>query len=170
MWIIDQIISFFSKFRIRRGLKDKGKLTGRMELVHRNKAGEILHHIILENVITNTGLAEVAGLLNGDTSGAFTYLAIGTGTTGELAGDTTLETETHRESATCSRVTTVQTNDTARLLRLFTGYGGSETVSEAGAFDAAAVGVMLGRKTFTGIPINWAGGDSLQITYDFQVS
>ena len=67
-------------------------LYGELEIKHiRN--GEVIDVRKFPNVVTYTGYAEVAGLINGDTSGPFTYIAIGTGTTGEGASDTALETE-----------------------------------------------------------------------------
>ena len=101
--------------------------------------------------------------------------AIGTGTTGEGASDTALETEITtgggaRASATCSRVTTSQTNDTAQLVYTWT-FSSTFAVTESGVFDAAGPppsGVMLCRKTFSAI--NVGSGDQLQITWKVQVS
>lgn len=68
------------------------------------------------NLVTNAGLAGVASRINGAGSeAAFTYIAVGTGTTSANASDTTLETEITdsglaRASATASRVTVDVTN------------------------------------------------------------
>jgi len=117
--------------------------------------------------------AGVASRLNGAGSeAAFTYLAVGTGVVAAAAGDTTLGTETTtsglaRASATASRVTTTQTNDTARLDNTFS-VTGSVAVTEAGALNAASAGVLLGRQVFSAV--NVANGDTLQVTYDFQIT
>ena len=125
------------------------------------------------NTITNTGLAGIASRINGDGSEAtFTYLAVGTGTTASSATDTTLETEITdsgliRASATCSRVTTTVTNDTAQLVYTWT-VTGTKAVTEAGALNISSAGVLLGRQVFSAV--NVANEDSLQLTYKFQIS
>ncbi len=117
------------------------------------------------DLIVNTGLAEVAGLLLTDVGGtAFDYVAIGTGTTEPSATDTALENETHRVAATGSRVTTNVTNDTAQLVATFSGYSGQEAVTEAGVFNASSGGTMLCRQTFSALNVDWDAGDSIEIT------
>jgi len=111
--------------------------------------------------VTNTGVAEVANLIIGSGT-AFSYLGIGTGTTASGATDTALETETQREAATTSRVTTDVTNDTSQFVYTFS-FSGSEAVTEAGVLNAASVGTLLARQVFSAI--NVVSGDSLQVTY-----
>jgi len=136
-------------------MKEKLGLKGEIEILLLDKDGKIKDVRRITNVITNTGKAQTAGLINGVVTTAFTYIAIGTGTTAESASDTALETETHRESATCSRVTTNVTNDTAQLQATFSGYTGTEAVTESGVFDASTGGNMLCRKTFSAINVDW---------------
>lgn len=124
------------------------------------------------NVITNTGKAKASGLYNGDTSGAFTYIAVGTGTTSELASDTALQSEItdsglERAVATVSRTTTTTTNDTAVWQKTFN-VTGSKAVTESGIFDASLSGNMLCRKTFSAISVQ--NGDTLQITWKVQLT
>ena len=119
----------------------------------------------ISNLITNTGFAGVASRINGDgAEAAFTYIAVGTGTTGAAVGDTTLETEhaadgLSRAAATASRVTTDVTND-------FT-VSGTVAVTESGCLNAAADGVLLCRQVFTAV--NVVNGDTLQITWKLDV-
>jgi len=148
------------------------KLAGIIHFLVKGKDGQVKDEREIRNTITNAGLAEVAGLLNGATSGPFDYIAVGTGTTGAAAGDTALETETvdsglARAQGTASRITTAQTNDTAQVTKTFS-VTGSVAVTEAGLLDAASSGVLLARQTFSAI--NVANGDSLQITWKIQVS
>lgn len=125
-----------------------------------------------QNLITNAGMAGVASRINGAGSeAAFTYIAIGIGTTAAAAGDTTLETEITtnggaRASATASRTTTDVANDTARLVLTFN-FTGSFAVTEAGALNAASTGVLLNRQVFSAV--NVVNGDSLQVTIDVDV-
>ena len=126
----------------------------------------------LANLVTSAGSAGVASRINGDgAEAAFTYLAVGIGTTAAAAGDTTLGTEIidsglARAAATCSRVTTDVTNDTAQLLKSWT-VSGTKAVTECGALNAAAAGTLLGRQVFAAI--NVVSGDTFQITYKFDI-
>lgn len=129
-------------------------------------------NIKLANLVTNAGMAGIASRINGaDSEAAFTYIAVGTGTTAAAVTDTTLETETaasglSRAAATVSRQTTDVTNDTARLTRTFT-VTGTVAVTESGVFNAASSGVLLCRQTFSAI--NVVNGDQLTITWDIDV-
>ena len=126
----------------------------------------------LSNLVVTAGKAAIAALINGSGAGAaFTYLAVGVGTTAADAANTTLESEIvdsglERASATCSRVTTDVTNDTAQLLKSWT-VTGTKAVTECGALNAASTGTLLGRQVFSAI--NVVSGDTLQITYRFDV-
>jgi len=144
---------------------------GELDVVHIREGKEIgrWHY---NNIIVNTGKAEVAGLINGVTSGAFTYMAIGITGTGEVNTDTALASEISsgggsRASATCNRVTTTYTDDTAQWVKTWT-FSSGFAVVESGIFDAASTGVMLSRKTFSAV--NVVSGDQLQITWKVQVS
>lgn len=124
------------------------------------------------NLVTNAGKAGVASRINGSgAEAAFTYIATGTGATAPALGDTALQTELatsglSRANATASRTTTDVTNDTARLQNTFT-VTGTAAVTESGVLNAASVGTLLARQTFSAI--NVINGDSLQITWDVDV-
>jgi len=155
-------------------MKSKLGLKGFVRLVVKDKNGNIKSDTgWLKNTITNAGLAAVAGLIgNTGTITAFTYLAVGTSNTAESASHTTLQTEItdsglERASATVSRVTTTQTNDTLQLVKTWTA-SGSKTVEEIGIFNASSSGTMLGRKLTTSKALS--SGDTLEATYKIVVS
>lgn len=126
----------------------------------------------IHNLITTAGKAGVASRINGSGGeAAFTYIALGTGTTAAAIGDTTLETELaasglSRANATASRVTTDTTDDTARLIYTFS-VTDTVAVTESGVLNAGAAGVLLARQVFSAV--NVVNGDSLQITWSFDV-
>jgi len=101
--------------------------------------------------VTNSGLAEMANLFGGVSSPTkFTYLAVGSTATAFVATQTTLVAEITgnglaRAAATVSRTTTTATNDTTRLTKQWTA-SGTETVREAGVFNASSGGTMAARK------------------------
>jgi hypothetical protein len=137
----------------------------------RNKYGFLIQSVEVNNGITNTGFAAEAGLVgNTGSVSPFTYLAVGTSSTAFSASQTALLGEIStsglaRASATVSRVTTTQTNDTLQLTKTFV-LSGSATVEEVGAFNASSSGVMLGR-ALTGT-VTLVSGDEFIATYKFK--
>jgi len=146
------------------------KLEGNFTLnLFRN--GKKIDERTLKNLITNAGKAELANLLGNVSSPvAFTYLAVGTGTTAADVTDTTLEAEIvdtglARASATVTRVTTTVTNDTTQLLKAWTATG-VKAVTEIGAFNDASAGILLGHQVFAAM--NVISSDVLELTYKFK--
>lgn len=149
-----------------------------MILVCRRKDGSIKWKIDTNdypgNSITNVGMAQVAGLILTDVGGdAFDFIGIGTdGTTAESAAHTDLQTSVKRKAGTGTRVTTIQTNDTAQLVTTFSSadtLSGSSAIAEGGVFTAVSAGVMLFRKIFTAKTCNWDDGDTLEVTAKCQM-
>lgn len=128
---------------------------------------------ISRNLITNAGLAIVAGQINGATTAPVTAVAIGIGTTSANATDTALESEIttnggQRGAGTASRVTTTATNDTAQLAKTFT-FTGSFAVTEEGILDNnTSGGNLLARQVFSAV--NVVSGDSLSIVHKIVVT
>lgn len=134
--------------------------------------GHFTNKMVLSNLVTTAGLAGVAARVNGSGSpAAYTYIALGTGTTAAASGDTALEAEIttvggERASATVSLVTTDTTDDTAQLQNTFS-FTGSLAITESGVLNAASAGTLLARQVFSAI--NVASGDSLQVTWKFDI-
>ena len=137
--------------------------------------GVMVEKLSYSNLITNVGLADVAGLINGSTSPAsFEFIGIGTGTGAASATDTTLGTEINEDgnpsfstrgvAGTVSRTTTTVTNDTATIVRTFTIGAFTPAVTEAGLFNAATGGTLFARRVFAAL--NLVDGNNLQITYN----
>ena len=144
---------------------------GKIHLIHKRN-GVVLSEETISNTITTAGKAEVAGLINESRAGGFKYIAVGDSGTEASSADTALANEITgaglaRVEATCTRVTTDDTNDTAQLLHTFTATA-TQTVKEVGIFDTpTSGGTMLGRHTFTAK--NMEANDTLQITYKIDV-
>ena len=129
---------------------------------------------VMANLITTVGLAGIAARLNGTGApAAFTYIAIGTGTTAAADADTQLVAEVTtsggaRAAATCTVVTTDTAGDTAQLVNTFSfTTGGTFALTESGVLNAASTGTLLARQVFAAI--NVASGDSLAITWKFDI-
>ena len=148
---------------------DTINIKGKFILKKFDADGKLVDKREVDNVITNMGKQEVAGLICADQASSYTafdYIAVGTGTTAASASDTALEAETSREAATGTLTTTSVTNDTMQLVASFTGI--SATITEAGVFNASSGGTMLARQTFSGISLT--SSDTLEVTYKVQVS
>jgi len=131
-------------------------------------------HYWRKNIVTNVGLAAIVRLIGaGLTENKFSHVAIGTGTTAESATDTALVAEVKRKSATVSQVTTTITGDTVLFEATFSSadtLSGSHNISEAGVFNASTGGILLARKVFSAVPVNWDAGDQLTIRYYVQMT
>jgi hypothetical protein len=122
----------------------------------------------MATLLVNTGKAIVTNYLNGGGATQPKYIGWGTGAGTTAATDTTLFTEvTPRVSGTTSQVTTSTTNDTFQVVGTQTA-GTTETITNAGLFDASTSGNLFVKGDFTGIPLNTS--DSIQFTFKVQFS
>ena len=117
----------------------------------------------MATLLVNTGKAIVTNYLNGGAATQPKYIGWGTGAGTTGATDTTLFTEVlPRVSGTTSQVTNSTTNDTYQVVGTQTA-GTTETITNAGLFDASTSGNLFVKGDFTGIPLN--NGDSIQFTF-----
>jgi hypothetical protein len=127
------------------------------------------------NVITTIGKAMFADRVRGTPatySNPPKYVAIGVGATGAArtaaVGDTALSTEVEtRTAGTESVQTTTTAGDTMRVVGTVTA-SANRAVDEAALFDASSVGNLFFSATFA--VINLTSGDSLQLTFNSQVT
>lgn len=136
--------------------------------------GNFVDKLVISNLITTVGVSGIAARINGSGSpAAYTYIALGLGTTAAADADTQLESEITtsggaRASASVSLVTTDTAGDTAQLQNTFNfTTGGTFAICESGVLNAASTGTLLARQVFSAI--NVASGDSLQVTWKFDV-
>lgn len=154
-------------------MKDNNKTTGRFKLdCHRVDGSLKWSTGWINNGTTNAGMAQLALLAGDATATPFTYLAVGTSSTAFSASQTTLVAEIttgglERASATVSRVTTTQTNDTLQLVKTWTS-SATHSVEEIGYFNASSAGTMGGRALTTTKAV--ASGETLTGTYQVAFS
>ena len=120
----------------------------------------------MANLVTNGGLALIAGRIKGSAVNEPKYVGWGTGTTAAAATDTGLETPATeaRTAGTTSLVKTTVDNDTYRVVALMTCAGADKAITEIGVFDADTDGNMLARCVF--LALNLVVGDSVEFTVD----
>jgi hypothetical protein len=131
--------------------------------------GHSTYEMRSHNLITNAGHAGCAGRLGGvgGYTAAFTYVALGTGTTAAAATDTALTSEITtgglaRAAATAAQATTNVTNDTLQLTYTWTA-SSAFAVTEEGVLDASSSGHLLAHQVFSAV--NVASGDSIAVTH-----
>jgi len=150
------------------------QLIGYVKIRIERANGDVVEETV-KNTVVNIGKAQVAGLIGGLVTTPFTYVAIGTDNGSTLALDATntgLGAEVKRKSASVSRKTKTVTDDTLVLEATFSnadGLTGSQTIQEAGVFDANTGGNMLSRALIGPYTMNWDNGDALTITWEIQV-
>lgn len=132
--------------------------------------GVMLQRDTAHNIVTNTGKAAIAGLLNGVVTNFFEYIAIGTSNTAAAATQTACQAEIttgggERKIGTTSRVTTTVTNDTAQIEATFT-FSLSFSVNEACLLDSSSSGIMFARRVIG--PYSVVSGDSLIVRWKLQ--
>ena len=122
----------------------------------------------MATLLVNTGKAIVTNYLAGGSATQPKYVGWGTGSGTTAATDTTLFTEvTPRVTGTATQVTTSTTNDTYQVVGTQTA-GTTETITNAGLFDATTSGNLFAKGDFTGIAL--LSGDSIQFTFQVQFS
>ncbi len=125
-------------------------LRANVVIERRRKDGSVIDREEVHNDIVTTGKSRVRDLIGeglGTGLTGFSHIAIGTGTDAVLVGDTTLQTEEERESATIS----AESTDKVIFEKTFVfGTGDSYAITEAGVFDSATItgSTMLDRFKF----------------------
>lgn len=136
------------------------KLRGDLDIVLRDKDGNIKTQRREENLVVSAGLNFICDRMEGVSEAVMSHMAVGSGTTAPAAGDTALESPLGTREALDS--TTVSSN-TITYVASFEAGDGTGAVTEAGLFNAATGGTMLCRTTFD--VVNKAADDTLQITW-----
>ena len=144
------------------GISEASPVKGRVSYVLRDSTGNVKLEFTRKNVVTILGKAQMSARLIGTSVAAVSHIAIGSAATSFTKNSTTLGTETHRESATTSQVTTTDSNDTAQAVATVS-FTGTEVVQESGLFNNSSGGTMTCAQSMSAINVN--NGDSLQITW-----
>ena len=100
------------------------------------------------------------------TATAMTHMAVGTGSTAAVIGDTTLGTEI--AASRVALTSTVASTNTIVYVATFGSGVGTGAVTEAGIFNASSAGTMLCRTVFS--VVNKAAGDTMNITWTITIS
>lgn len=130
----------------------------RVELV--SAEGELVWREEVSNLIVDAGKNQIAQRMIDTSVAAPSHMAVGTGVTAPAAGDTTLGTELDRNALTSN----TRSGKVETLVGTWAaGDATNAAISEAGIFNAASVGTLTARATFTAI--NKGASDTLTITW-----
>ena len=144
---------------------DNLKLSGQLNIVLRDKNGNVKEERTEKNLVVTTGLNYIASRMKDATATAMTHMALGSGTTTAAAGQTDLVTLLGSREALDS--TTVTTNAVAYVSSFEAG-DATGAVTEAGIFNASTSGTMLCRVVFS--VVNKAADDTMTVTWTITVS
>ncbi len=118
-----------------------------------------------KNLVVTTGKNWIAGRMDGSVSPTvMSHMAIGTGSTAEAIGDTTLQTENARVALT----DTVNTTNSVLYTATFGPGVGTGILREAGILNAASAGTLLNRVTFGAQTKN--AGDTLTVSWTVNIT
>lgn len=144
------------------------KLTGQLNIVLRDKDGNIKDSRECKNLVVNAGLAYIASRMVGAAKDVMSHMALGSGATSPAAGDTDLGSILGSREALDS--TTISGTNDEKVVYVSSFEAGDATgaVTEAGIFNAATGGDMLCRTTFA--VVNKAADDTMSVTWTITLS
>jgi len=155
-------------------INDSVRAYGHFTLVVYDEFGVVKQYQQTDNLVVDTGLDCMGDLVFGTTlctgEAFFNHIEIGTGVTGPLISDTTIETAiggcARVLDATVAGTSATPGEITATVESTFSGATCAATVTEAAVFDALTVGNMIARSTFAGVTVGAA--DTLTVTYNIK--
>jgi len=117
-----------------------------------------------ENLITTLGLGFIASRMVGASAAVMSHMAIGSGTSAALVGDTTLGTELGRVALTSGTASAA----VATYSATFPAGTGTGAITEAGILNASSLGTLMNRRVFSAV--NKGADDSITISWTVTIS
>jgi hypothetical protein len=144
-------------------IKESIKAKGELSIKLFGPDGKLKAEQNVPNLVVTTGKTFIAARMVG-TPTAMSHMAIGSGTTDPVVGNTALQTELGRVSLTSS----TSTGAVVTYVASFGAGTGTGAVTEAGILNASSAGTLLCRTEFA--VLNKGADDSLSITWTITVS
>ncbi len=144
------------------------KLSGQLNIVLKDKDGNVKDTREVKNLVVNTGLAYIASRMVGTSKSVMSHMALGSGTTAAAAGQTDLVSILGSREALDS--TTISGTNDEKVVYVSSFEAGDATgaVTEAGIFNASTAGDMLCRTVFS--VVNKAADDTMSVTWTITLS
>ena len=144
------------------------KLSGQLNIVLKDKAGNVKETREEKNLVVNTGLAYIASRMKDTTKGAMSHMALGSGTTAAAASQTDFVTLLGSREALDSTTISGSNNEKVVYVSAFEAGDATGAVTEAGIFNASSGGDMLCRTVFS--VVNKAADDTMSVTWTITLS
>ena len=141
-------------------LVDNLHFTGKLNIVKTDENGKS-ETVVVDNLVVSAGKAFICDRIASNSSNVMTHMAVGTGNTTAVLGDTTLQSELARVALTVSGGT--PSSNTITYTGEFPAGTGTGSLAEAGIFNAASSGTMIARTSFP--VINKQASDTITITW-----
>lgn len=139
------------------------KLSGQLNIVLKDKAGNIKDQRDVKNLVVNTGLAYIASRMTGTSKSVMSHMALGSGTTAASSGQTDLVSVLGSREALDSTSISGSNNEKVVYVSSFEAGDATGAVTEAGLFNASSSGDMLCRTVFS--VVNKAADDTMSVTW-----
>ncbi len=139
------------------------KLSGQLNIVLKDKAGNIKDQRDVKNLVVNTGLAYIASRMTGTSKAVMSHMALGSGTTAASSGQTDLVSLLGSREALDSTSISGSNNEKVVYVSSFEAGDATGAVTEAGLFNASSSGDMLCRTVFS--VVNKAADDTMSVTW-----
>lgn len=140
------------------------KITGRLKIEVFNPDGSLKELREIDNLVVTAGKGFIASRMVGTSAAVMSHMAVGTGTTSPVVGNTTLETEAARVSLTSGTAS----GAVATYAATFGAGTGTGALTEAGILNAGSGGTMLCRTVFP--VVNKGAADGMTITWTVTIS
>ena len=144
------------------------KLSGQLNIVLKDKAGNVKDTVQVKNLVVNAGLAYIASRMTGTAKSVMSHMALGSGTTAAAAGQTDLVTILGSREALDTITISGSNNEKVVYVASFEAGDATGAVTEAGIFNAASSGDMLCRTKFN--VVNKAADDTMSVTWTITLS
>jgi hypothetical protein len=144
------------------------KLSGQLNIVLKDKAGNVKEQREVKNLVVNAGLGYIASRMVGTAKSTMSHMALGSGTTAAAAAQTALVTQLGVREALDSTTITGTSGEKVVYVSSFEAGDATGAVTEAGIFNAASGGDMLCRTVFS--VVNKAADDTMSVTWTITLS
>lgn len=141
-------------------IKEDFPIKGDLHIVVRDaQTGQVKVDRLEKNLVVTAGKSWIASRMGSASAAVMSHMAVGTNNTTPAGTDTTLNTEIARVALTSSTVN----SNTIQYVATFPAGTGTGALVEAGILNAASVGTLLSRTTYT--VVNKGAGDEMTITW-----
>ena len=144
------------------------KLSGQLNIVLKDKAGNVKDERTVNNLVVNKGLEYIASRMKDASKGVMSHMALGSGTTAAAASQTDLVTLLGAREALDSTTIAGSNNEKVVYVSAFEAGDATGAVKEAGIFNASTSGDMLCRTVFS--VVNKAADDTMAVTWTITLS